>query len=613
MPDFSETGRSPFRVGRKSEVDILNEFKAKFTESFKFERKWREEKKLSEEFYDGDQWTGDELNELKRRNQPDTVINRIKPKVDSIVGLELGVPVNTKAFNRTNRDFEGAKHMTEALRFIEQTTEFDDAESRGFEEMLVSGRLWYEVFVSWDQLDAEIKTEFVSCHDMFADKHSQRDDLKDAKHVHKSKWADLEDAQEMFPKHKRALEESLFRSKSLGQTIADKMSEFKPDQFRQPGGDVSDEDFELFVDIPRKRVRIVSTWYRTPYVKKYLWVPNSGMHDVTEETATDIKKIKEASPDTQEFSEVKFKMNVITYVWNKILEHKKDIQPWDSQARFPFVMASAYRKKQEKKRGQPYGLVKQMIDPQKEVNKRRSKMLHLLNTNKMLFEQGAFEAPEKARQEWAKPDAWLSFIKEFQVNPQQNTELAQSQFLLLQESKGEIDAVGVKGEIEGQSKATSGRDFQLRHESATQSIRPLFKSLRGARRRVGLLWISHIQKFWTQEKAIRVSDDPNAAVIVLNQRVKDPVTGQPVILNAVSGKYDLIVEESPETLHLMSEQFDGLVKIEQARPGTIPIDMIIEASSVPNKQEVLERVRQQQEQQQQMLQAQLAQGQVPQQ
>lgn len=83
---------------------------------------------------------------------------------------------------------------------------------------------------------------------------------------------------------------------------------------------------------------------------------------------------------------------------------------------------------------------------------------------------------------------------------------------------------------------------------------------------------------------------------MLNQVVQDPVTGQVQVLNNVSiGKYDIILEEVPETINLQSEAYKDFVQLaglmaQQGQP--VPLDMLIELSPFSHKEQLLERLRQ---------------------
>lgn len=55
---------------------------------------------------------------------------------------------------------------------------------------------------------------------------------------------------------------------------------------------------------------------------------------------------------------------------------------------------------------------------------------------------------------------------------------------------------------------------------------------------------------------------------------------------------DLILEDGPDSITIQSEQFEELVKLKTADPASIPTRAIIEASSLRNKQQILEHLDQ---------------------
>ena len=58
------------------------------------------------DYYDGKQLTSAEKAELRKRGQPDVVINRIKPKIDYLSGFEAANRTDPRAFPRTPNDEE---------------------------------------------------------------------------------------------------------------------------------------------------------------------------------------------------------------------------------------------------------------------------------------------------------------------------------------------------------------------------------------------------------------------------------------------------------------------------------------------------------------------------
>lgn len=604
------------------EKKVLRQAKNRFMRAFEAKRTWFASKDEWSAFYDGNQWTEEEKEILRNRNQPDVVINRIKPKIDSIGGMQIAMPVNMRAYPRGSMDFEKAKHITEALRKVENDSNFDTVENDGFLDQMIDGLGWYETILSFNGLDAETRTILVDNGSIFEDPDSVKNDLSDAKDVSKSKWMHLEDAVELWPHAKEDLEGFVANPLS---TVDDELTphaEKKPDQYKN-SPEMDEFVSTHFADKKLKRLRVTEQQYRVPFKETLLTAPELGqvikLSDFADKESfeKEFEKVKEMFPKAIKWDQIRYKVHTCIFTWNKLLEHKKDVRHFDVDGKFTLTMIPGFRER--KRKNFFYGLVKQMMDPQREVNKRRSKMMHLLNSNQVILEDGAVEDVEATRREVAKPDGVIKLRSgQFRFELNKQTDLAASQFQLLQESKQEIDQVGVRGEVEGQSRATSGRDFQLRQQQAVQSMRKLLANLRDARKRVAQLWLDNIQQYWTAEMFIKVSDDPDAEGMTLNERVIDPITGEEKIVNDVSvGKYDIILDEAPESINLESENFENILKLAEigAKTGQqVPFDMIVELSPFPNKKKLLERMAQMQQQQMQMqqmaLQAQAA-GQQP--
>jgi len=90
-------------------------------------------------YYDHDQWTKEELDELKKRGQPPIVVNKIHEKVGLLCGMERKARTDPKAFARTPAEEDRAQAATQALRYIADDNTFSLVRSAVFENMLVEG------------------------------------------------------------------------------------------------------------------------------------------------------------------------------------------------------------------------------------------------------------------------------------------------------------------------------------------------------------------------------------------------------------------------------------------------------------------------------------------
>ena len=241
---------------------LLDDLKSRFLRAFNAEVSARKEDSLeSERFYDGDQWTPEELQIFEERKQPPVTVNRCKPKVDALVGMGLKLKVDTKAIERKTRSFKAAKHITAGFKYVEQTNEFDKTESRVFKDGCVKGKGWYKITKELQGVDWKIIINRVNPHNIFRDPASRNDDLSDCKDLHESIWMDLDDAKLMWPQFEKELEDAVTIKDSQEEDVIGFSKEDKPDQYRQPDDETHPNELaDVFVDVKKKQVRVTSTW-----------------------------------------------------------------------------------------------------------------------------------------------------------------------------------------------------------------------------------------------------------------------------------------------------------------------------------------------------------------
>jgi hypothetical protein len=206
-------------------------------------------------------------------------------------------------------------------------------------------------------------------------------------------------------------------------------------------------------------------------------------------------------------------------------------------------------------------------------------------------------------------------------------EASVAHFNMMQEAKNEIDMLGANAAMSGDKPGTeSGRALQARQQGGTIELGPMFDGLKEWELRVYRTIWNRIRQFWTSERWIRVTDDQrNIKWVQLNQ----PITVQQAAEEAMQKQgaltdqqqialqtnpqavvttrndvskldIDIIIEDAPDTVIIQQEQFSDIVELAKSRPDQIPFDMIIEASSLRNKEQILERMKSNSEQQAQL-------------
>src|SRR5689334_10520220 len=97
--------------GKLTVETLVNMFEASEDASY-------ESRKLAErdrDYHDNKQLSDEEMKALKKRGQPPYIDNRIKTKVDYLVGLEKQQRVDPKAWPRTPMHEQDAEAATEGL------------------------------------------------------------------------------------------------------------------------------------------------------------------------------------------------------------------------------------------------------------------------------------------------------------------------------------------------------------------------------------------------------------------------------------------------------------------------------------------------------------------
>lgn len=552
----------------------------RFEELWHQDRNWRDRKVQWENFYDGYQWSDEELESLRKRAQPDVVINRIKTAVDVVVGLQQNTRTRIKPFPRDiDVDQAIADAMAEAVRFVEQNNEISFIESDVFEEGVKSGRGWFYFYVELDEMNQpEIKIEWIPNDDILFDRSSIRHDLKDAKDLIHTVWIDPDDLIAKFPKKKKLIEESVDQFDFQPQSFSVDYSWSGDDYQRKRQMRNSSN---LWFDKQRKQLRVVNHWYRVNEKRKVIVHPDLGFHvldkKITDEQANNILDVirSEMGLEPEVHDKYVRLARVCTYTGKTKLDDKESDFQNES---FPYVPFFAFR---ESKTGDHYGLIKQAIDPQKEYNKRRSKALHILNSKQVIMDIGAVDSVDELREEIARPDGVIVKNAGRTIEIRDDKSLGNSQLEMAALAGKEVDDVtGVSRELLGQqTNIRSAKGIDRKLGQGMMVLARLFSNWKRSRLQASKMMVMFIQEYWTPERAIRVMNDQQVVSFMKFGTVLDTEAGQIPFNEFASRKFDMIFDAAEDSLNLQEEAFYELAKL--AQTGALPAQVLMEFAPVP--------------------------------
>jgi hypothetical protein len=497
-----------------------------------------EEQKDSRRYRHASQWTAEQVKIFNKRKQPIVTYNRIGRKIDGVIGLIEKLKQAPKAFPRTPHEEGGAALATAVVRSVLDENEWKTISYLVGQSSAIDGFGGVELTIEpGDDGDPVIVIGQIENDGFFYDPRSVALDFSDARYMGQGKWLDLDQAREMFPDKAGELEDAVESATDLS-TNSDREQKW-----------VSSDGFQ-------KRIRIVEEWYR--YNGEWHWCIFTG--DM------------------------------------KLMEGKSYFTDDKGKTLNKYVMFSA----QVDQDGDRYGFVRNLKSAQDEINQRRSKALHLLNTRRIIAEQGAFDDLEVTRREATRPDGIVIRNKGFEAefdDGAKNQEI-QAHLEFLVDAKSEIENFGPNPALIGQGSLgdKSGRAISLLQQAGIAELGPFLLAYRGWKIRLYRAIWNAARNHWKAERFIRVTDDEKVLQWVgLNQVTVDPMTGMPAMENHIAKlDVDIVMDEGPDSLTMGVETYEALLAIAQSGAQVPPAVLIeLHPNLDPNtKQKILQQLQQ---------------------
>jgi hypothetical protein len=230
--------------------------------------------------------------------------------------------------------------------------------------------------------------------------------------------------------------------------------------------------------------------------------------------------------------------------------------------------------------GDRYGFIRNLRSAQDEINQRRSKGLHELNSRRIKAEDGAFADVEITRREAVRPDGVVIYQKGFEMEFDDATRIAnmEGQLKFLEDAKNEIENFGPNPALIGQGlEYKSGRAINLLQQAGIAELGPFMIGVRNLKLRLYRAIWNAIQRYWVAERYIRVvSAEGIEQLVQVNGVGIDPMTGLPRLINAV-GQLDvnIILDEGPDEINMMGDAYDTLLAL-AGQGSQIPPTVMIE-------------------------------------
>ena len=560
-------------------------------------------------YYTGSkQWTDEERLKLEAEGRPPLVFNLVFSKVNVVSGVEQQIRSGFRAIPVGVEDEELAKLATHLLYYEDYNKKLQKVFSRAFKTAITCGRAWIDVGVEQQmgELTMSNKVKNESVYNVYSDPDGKEFDLSDSRYLARFKWLSTPQLKMLYP--------DLFMNKPTEEIH--KMLNFSPDpRYKTRAVEFVNDyptnsnisDWTAYIDNERRRAKIIELYTKKVEYQWYIMgldgsmIPTKNKRDAEEKVvqlnqqASEMQMQQGQTPQEM-FDVVKTPENKIyqdVFSGNMLLR-REELLPYKHQ-QFPIVPIYAYLEDTGEKI-ENFGIVKNLMDPQDEKNKRHSQFTDILNRAPKgggFYQQSAVDAEQI--QNLSSPGTWVGVrgaIKDkiLPSNANYIGILGHYQWL---ESSAEDDAKeisGINDSLVGipTSSRESGVAAQQRIQQGVTSLQELFDNLNTGKKLVINQLLSNIQQFYDPNKIKRIVG------VVNRDNPDDTIQAIPQLIESFYNiKYDIAVDEgetSPTARIAAVQSATELLQYAQAMPPSAVMTIvksIVEMSRFPNKEDML--------------------------
>lgn len=551
--DSSETENT--QLSAQSDSDLVKKINDHVKESSDHLGNWIKEAQENYDFYAGHQWSDEDIAVLEEQGRPPTVFNTCAKYINIISGFELQNRQEGRFFPREQGDTGVNELLTGTAEWVRDNCDAEDEESEAFLDVLICGRGWTETRVDYEKdADGEILITQIDPLSMRYDPSSRKRNLVDARWIAHLKDLSKEEFKELWPN----AEVSLTGHGEDYEAITEPHN--------------ADDAWEYAEESQRPH-RNKSKPYRVIEYQWYEREPHYRVLDVNNQTlvSLDEKKFSLIKNNPEKLLALGIDPSTLNYIKQYKRVYKKAFVIGHTLLEKTNNPCNDFTYKSitglyDRNKSYHYGIMRLMKDPQRWSNKWLSQIQHILNTNAkggLHVEVGAFQNPQKAEDEWARPDSITYYNPGGlqKILPKEPAKYPDGLDRLLQYAINAInDVTGVNAEMMGQANRFQAGYLEVeRKKSAVMAIAVFFDSLRRYRKDQSRLLAEMIRKYISDGRLVRINGEQGKQYV-------------PLLKDQLTFKYDVIVDEAPTSVNAKERTFSVLSQLlPQILQAGIPI------------------------------------------
>ena len=559
---------------------------------------WRTRADREADYFDGNQLDSEILQAQKEKGIPPSIENLIGSTVNDIIGMEAKNRTDWKVSPESGvSEDDLAAAINQKLNKAERESGADRATAKGYEALVKVGVGWIEVARNRDPFKFPYRVSFVHRNEIWWDMKAREPDLSDAMWLMRRRWVPLNLAEMMFPDKKDLLHQAGtgWATVDLADMALDGGGDtgLAASQEIERGWTIEEQEWR---DIESNRVCLfeVSTRHykrilviKTPDGRTIEFDKDNPLHvqacacgyHMEEAVVSEIWKTFFCGPHELHREKVSFKKGRFDYV--------------------PFFGNI------EDRTGVPYGVIRNLMYLQDEVNARISRMQWgLAATRTERTENAVAMSDEVFRKTIGRPDADIILNKKemqtggiFRV--ERDFDLDRQQYDRLVDLRNSIKSVsGVTDAFQGQGGHSTVSGLQAQIEQTVQALATVNDHYKFARNMVGELLLQLIIEDSQDREEVVVSGGlvKDDRVVVINDPVIDHETGVEYRTNDVQrAMLKVALSDVPTTPSFRQQQLTAMSEAFKAAPAqfqSVMMPHLTALMDIPNKEEIVKAIRQ---------------------
>lgn len=539
----------------------------------------------------GKQWSDADRQRLEDEGKPVLEVNMILSTVNALLGERIKQNAEIKFAPTKGGSAEVAEGvLTPLARHVQIDNNYKHIEGQVFSDGLIQDRGWFDMRMDFNlDVRGEIRIRALDPLVVVPDPLAKEYDTRTWNEVTTTRWMTLDDVEvEYGKKHRKAVE-------TWATSGGDSLKGFEQDcvewaekenTFGDPDA-VIDHDSRSNNEI--KRVRVIERQHKK-LGKVRLFIDNAtgDMKEIPDEVKDERVAAMAQQHDMSVVSRVRQRVRWTVSCGTHTI---KDM--WSPYRTFTIVGYFPYFR-----RGKPFGVVRNLISPQEQLNKAESQELHIVNTTAnsgWVIEAGSLVNMTEDELEDRGAETGLVIVHRAGSQPPQkikpNTVPTGIDRISMKSMSSIKTISGVYDSMLGsQSAEFSGVALDRSLNQALGQMQVPFENLNYSRQIIGEMMYDLLRDFYTEERIYHIIDynDPAQGYAPVEMN-KDMPDGS--VLNDITvGEYAIKVDVGPARDNVQDVQLAEAVELRNAGVA-VPDYVLIENSHLQNRHELANMIR----------------------